>query len=155
MITKDEIIKIVEEYISETDYFLVEVCVSADNRIVVEIDSFEGVDIDFCANLSKKIEENFDREKEDFELEVSSAGLTSPFKVSQQYEKNLGNEVEVLTKNGEKLTGILTETNENNFTITVEVKEKLESEKRKTLVQKHLNFEKNDIKYIKYLIRFK
>ena len=155
MITKDEIIKIVEEYISETDYFLVEVCVSADNRIVVEIDSFEGVDIDFCANLSKKIEGNFDREKEDFELEVGSAGLTSPFKVSQQYEKNLGNEVEVLTKNGEKLTGILTETNENNFTITVEVKEKLEGAKRKTLVQKHLNFEKNDIKYIKYLIRFK
>ena len=155
MITKDEIIKIVEEHISETDYFLVEVCVSADNRIVVEIDSFEGVDIDFCANLSKKIEENFDREKEDFELEVGSAGLTSPFKVSQQYEKNLGNEVEVLTKNGEKLTGILTETNENNFTITVEVKEKLEGAKRKTLVQKHLNLEKNDIKYIKYLIRFK
>ena len=155
MITKDEIIKIVEEYISETDYFLVEVCVSADNRIVVEIDSFEGVDIDFCANLSKKIEENFDREKEDFELEVGSAGLTSPFKVSQQYEKNLGNEVEVLTKNGEKLTGILAETNENNFTITVEVKEKLEGAKRKTLVQKHLNFKKNDIKYIKYLIRFK
>lgn len=155
MITKDEIIKIVEEYISETDYFLVEVYVSADNRIVVEIDSFEGVDIDFCANLSKKIEENFDREKEDFELEVGSAGLTSPFKVSQQYEKNLGNEVEVLTKNGEKLTGILTETNENNFTITVEVKEKLEGAKRKTLVQKHLNFKKNDIKYIKYLIRFK
>ena len=155
MIQKDIITNLVISKLADTRYFLVDVTVSVDNVIKVEIDAEEGVDIDFCANLSKKIEENFDREKEDFELEVGSAGLTSPFKVSQQYEKNLGNEVEVLTKNGEKLTGILTETNENNFTITVEVKEKLEGAKRKTLVQKHLNFEKNDIKYIKYLIRFK
>lgn len=155
MITKSEITKIAEEFLVDTDYFLVDVCVSSDNRIVVEIDSFKGVDIDFCANLSKKIEENFDREQEDFELEVGSSGLTSPFKVSQQYEKNLGNEVEVLTKNGEKLTGILTKTNEDSFVLTVEMKEKLEGAKRKTLVQKDLFFEKNNIKYIKYLIRFK
>lgn len=155
MITKREITKIVEEYLVDTDYFLVDVCVSADNRIVVEIDSFEGVDVDFCANLSRRIEENFDREQEDFELEVGSAGLTSPFKVSQQYEKNLGKEVEVLTKSGEKLVGILSAVREESFTLEVEVKEKLEGSKRKTLVQKKLDFEKSNIKYIKYLIRFK
>ncbi len=155
MITKSEITKIVEEYLVDTDYFLVDVCVSADNRIVVEIDSFEGVDVDFCANLSRRIEENFDREQEDFELEVGSAGLTSPFKVSQQYEKNLGKEVEVLTKSGEKLVGILSAVREESFTLEVEVKEKLEGSKRKTLVQKKLDFEKSNIKYIKYLIRFK
>lgn len=155
MITKNEITKIVKEYLVDTDYFLVDVCVSADNRIVVEIDSFEGVDVDFCANLSRRIEENFDREQEDFELEVGSAGLTSPFKVSQQYEKNLGKEVEVLTKSGEKLVGILSAVREESFTLEVEVKEKLEGSKRKTLVQKKLDFEKSNIKYIKYLIRFK
>ena len=155
MIAKGEITKIVEEYLVDTDYFLVDVCVSADNRIVVEIDSFEGVDVDFCANLSKKIEENFDREQEDFELEVGSAGLTSPFKVSQQYEKNLGKEVEILTKSGEKLVGILLEVSDESFTLEVEVKEKLEGSKRKTLVKKNLDFDKSGIKYIKYLIRFK
>ena len=155
MIAKGEITKIVEEYLVDTDYFLVDVCVSADNRIVIEIDSFEGVDVDFCANLSKKIEENFDREQEDFELEVGSAGLTSPFKVSQQYEKNLGKEVEILTKSGEKLVGILLEVSDESFTLEVEVKEKLQGSKRKTLVKKNLDFEKSDIKYIKYLIRFK
>ncbi len=155
MITKSEITKIVEEYLVDTDYFLVDVCVSADNRIVVEIDSFEGVDVDFCANLSKKIEENFDREQEDFELEVGSAGLTSPFKVSQQYEKNLGKEVEILTKSGEKLVGILSAVSDESFTLEVEVKEKLEGSKRKTLVKKNLDFDKSGIKYIKYLIRFK
>ncbi|MBO5975123.1 MAG: ribosome assembly cofactor RimP [Paludibacteraceae bacterium] len=155
MIAKGEITKIVEEYLVDTDYFLVDVCVSADNRIVVEIDSFEGVDVDFCANLSKKIEENFDREQEDFELEVGSAGLTSPFKVSQQYEKNLGKEVEILTKSGEKLVGILSAVSDESFTLEVEVKEKLEGSKRKTLVKKNLDFDKSGIKYIKYLIRFK
>ncbi|MBO7316999.1 MAG: ribosome assembly cofactor RimP [Paludibacteraceae bacterium] len=155
MIAKSEITKIVEEYLVDTDYFLVDVCVSADNRIVVEIDSFEGVDVDFCANLSKKIEENFDREQEDFELEVGSAGLTSPFKVSQQYEKNLGKEVEILTKSGEKLVGILSAVSDESFTLEVEVKEKLEGSKRKTLVKKNLDFDKSGIKYIKYLIRFK
>ena len=155
MIAKGEITKIVEEYLVDTDYFLVDVCVSADNRIVIEIDSFEGVDVDFCANLSKKIEENFDREQEDFELEVGSAGLTSPFKVSQQYEKNLGKEVEILTKSGEKLVGILLEVSDECFTLEVVVKEKLEGSKRKTLVKKNLDFDKSGIKYIKYLIRFK
>lgn len=155
MIAKSEITKIVEEYLVDTDYFLVDVCVSVDNRIVVEIDSFEGVDVDFCANLSKKIEENFDREQEDFELEVGSAGLTSPFKVSQQYEKNLGKEVEILTKSGEKLVGILSAVSDESFTLEVEVKEKLEGSKRKTLVKKNLDFDKSGIKYIKYLIRFK
>jgi ribosome maturation factor RimP len=106
MILKDSVIQVVEEYLSATDYYLVEVKTTPDNRISVEIDSFDGVEIDFCAKLSRHIESQFDREVEDYELEVSSAGLTEPFKVLKQYEKNINNEVEVLTKTGQKMTGV-------------------------------------------------
>ena len=100
MIQKEIIIKLVNSKLVGTRYFLVDVLVSADNVIKVEIDAEEGVDIDFCVELNRFIEANFDREVEDYELEVGSAGLTSPFKVRRQYEKNLNKEVEVLVSNG-------------------------------------------------------
>ena len=87
---------------------MVDVTVSTSNHIVVEIDTQNGVNIDFCAELSRHIESQLDREVEDYELEVGSAGLTAPFKVIEQYHKNKGNEVDVLTKEGKKITGILT-----------------------------------------------
>ena len=107
MILKDTVKQIVESFLSNKDYYLVDIIVTKDNRISVEIDHFEGVSIDFCIELSKEIESRLDRETEDYELEVSSAGLTEPFKVLKQYEKNIGNEVEVLTKAGIKMTGVL------------------------------------------------
>ena len=84
MIQKDIITNLVISKLSDTRYFLVDVTVSADNVIKVEIDAEEGVDIDFCVELNRFIEANFDREVEDYELEVGSAGLTSPFKVKRQ-----------------------------------------------------------------------
>ncbi len=105
MIDKELIGGIVEKALEGTDNFLVEVKVTPDNSVTVEIDSMTGVDIDTCARLTREIESQVDREVEDYELEVGSAGLTSPLKVRRQYEKNIGNELEVLTKDGRKLTG--------------------------------------------------
>ncbi len=122
---------------------------------MVEIDSFDGVSIDFCAQLSKHIESQHDREIEDYELEVGSAGLTEPFKVIKQYEKNLGNEVETLTKAGKKITGVLVEVNENDFVIEIEKSEKPEGAKRKIIVTENLTFPYEEIKTTKYIIRFK
>ena len=113
-----------------TDYFLVDVSVSPDNRIVVEIDRNEGVDIDFCVELTRAFEEEFDRDREDYELEIGSAGLTSPFKVKGQYIKNIGNEVEVLTAEGPKVKGILTEADDESFTVSVPTKVKVEGKKK-------------------------
>ncbi|MDE5857439.1 MAG: ribosome assembly cofactor RimP, partial [Muribaculaceae bacterium] len=90
MIDKDKLRLTVEKAIEGTDIFLVDLKVSPDNNIVVEIDSKNGLDIDTCADLTRKIEAEFDRDAEDYELEVGSAGLTSPFKVKAQYEKNIG-----------------------------------------------------------------
>ena len=155
MILKTTINQIVENFLIDTDYYLVDVKITPDNRISVEIDSFNGVSIEFCAELNRHIQSQFDREVEDFELEVSSAGLTEPFKIVKQYEKNIGNEVETLTNTGKKIIGVLTEVRENDFVLQIEKTEKLEGAKRKTTVIENLTFNYEDIKNTKYIIRFK
>lgn len=145
----------VEEGLQGTDYFVVDVTVQPGNTIVVEIDNREGVDIDRCVELSRFIESKLDRDIEDFELEVGSAGLTSPFKVLGQYRKNIGNEVEVLTKGGVKLSGVLKDAGEERFTVTITKKVKPENAKRKIEVEEDLTFAYDEVKYTKYLIRFK
>lgn len=155
MIAKDTVLQIVNEFIINSKYYLVDINISNENRISIEIDSFEGVSLDYCIELSKHVESKFDREIEDFELEVSSAGLTEPFKVLKQYEKNIGNEVEVLSKNGIKYSGILLSANETIFTISIEKKVQPEGSKRKIIVNEEISFNYSDIKYTKYIIRFK
>jgi len=155
MISKDTVYQIVEQYIADKDYYLVDVKVTPDNRISVEIDSFDGVTIEFCMEVNKHIESQLDREVEDYELEVSSAGLTEPFKVLKQYEKNLGNEVEVLMNTGKKISGLLVEVNETEFVLEIEKTEKPEGAKRKITVTENLTFRYEDIKTTKYIIRFK
>ena len=92
MINKSEIEQIVIAQLDEATQFLVDITVSTSNKINVYIDGFEGVSIDDCIRVSRAIEGNYDRDVEDFELEVSTAGLDLPFKVIQQYEKNLEND---------------------------------------------------------------
>lgn len=155
MILKDSVVQIVKSYLAKTDYYLVDVKVSIDNRISVEIDRFEGVSIDFCSELSKAIEKKLDRNVEDYELEVSSAGLTAPFKVLKQYEKNIGNEVEVVTRDGKKLVGVLVDFSEENITLEQEKQVKPEGAKRKITVKEENTIPFENIKTTKYIIRFK
>ena len=84
MIDKNIVKSFVEEWLAEKEYFLVDVEISTDNKIVVEIDHADGVWIEDCVELSRYIEDRLDRDKEDYELEVGSAGLGQPFKVHQQ-----------------------------------------------------------------------
>lgn len=155
MIEKDLIQQIVEDSIDNDSMFLVDVQIRPSNIIVVEIDSEEGVSIDDCISLSKKIESQLDRDKEDFELEVGSSGITTPFKVLRQYQKNIGKEVEVLTKKGIKLKGILKSSDSDKFVITITKMEKPEGAKRKVEVEEDLSFGYDDVKYTKYIISFK
>jgi ribosome maturation factor RimP len=155
MIDKLLVYQAVEKKLEGTEYFIVDVKVTPDNNILVEVDTPNGVDIDFCVELTKHIEAQFDREVEDYALEVGSAGLTQPFKVLKQYQKNIGNEVEVLTKAGKKMAGILTKAEEHQFTIEIEKKIKEEGAKRKTIVTEEIPFMYEDVKYTKYIIRFK
>lgn len=155
MIEKNVINHIVEEWLEGKDYFLVDISVSQDNRIVVEIDHAEGVWIEDCVELSRFIESKFDREKEDYELEVGSAGIGQPFKVLQQYQNHINREVEVLACDGRKYTGILKEADTERFIVVVAKKVKPEGSKRPKLVEEEMTFTYDEIKYTKYLISFK
>lgn len=157
MIDKTVIARTVEEALAGSDAFLVDVTVTPQNEITVEIDSMSGVDIDTCAMLTRKIEERVDRDVEDYELEVGSAGLTSPLKVKRQYEKNIGNEMEVLTRDGRKLHGTLSGVSPEGdlFTLTVTEKVKEPGQKRPAMVEKAVELAVADTKYVKYQINFK
>ncbi|WP_018109146.1 ribosome assembly cofactor RimP [Bacteroides propionicifaciens] len=155
MIDKRSVCQIVEEWLEDKEYFLVEVSVTSDDKIVVEIDHAEGVWIEDCVDLSRFIESKLNREEDDYELEVGSAGVGQPFKVLQQYYNHIGREVEVLTRKGIKLTGELIDVNETEIKIICDKKVKVEGEKRPKLasVEEVIPFE--NIKYTKYLITFK
>ncbi|MCQ2232334.1 MAG: ribosome assembly cofactor RimP [Paludibacteraceae bacterium] len=155
MIEEKLIKEIVEEYIAGSAYFLVDVKVDKSNSILVEVDSKESVSIDYCVDLSRHIESKLDRDVEDFELEVGSAGLTSPFKVLQQYQKYEGNDVEVQLSNGPKHTGKLVNVTAENFGLETTKKVKKEGEKKKVEVTEVLTFAYDQVKYTKYLITFK
>lgn len=155
MIDRSQIIPIVEQAIEGTDMYLVDVCIEPGNRIVVELDSSGAMDVESCARVSRAIESVLDRDKEDFELEVGSAGITSPFKVRQQYLKNIGNEIEVLTTDGKKLKGTLVAVNADNYVIEIPTKEKAPGAKRPTLVMKPATIPFDMTKTARYVITFK
>jgi len=155
MIDKNVISQLVEEQLASSGNYLVDVIVKPGNLIIVEIDNDEAVSIDDCVAVSRYIESQLDREVEDFELEVGSAGVTSPFKVLRQYQKNIGNEVEILLKKGVKLTGVLKSADEQGIVVTIEKQVKPEGAKRKVTVQEDQSYTFDEIKYTKYLIRFK
>lgn len=155
MIEKKVVSQLIEEKLASSSNYLVDVVIKPGNLIVVEIDNDEAVSIDDCTELSRYLEEHLDRDVEDYELEVGSAGITSPFKVLRQYVKNIGNEVEMLLKNGSKLTGVLKSADENGVVVSVEKKVKPEGAKRKVTVVEDESYTFDEIKYTKYLIRFK
>jgi len=107
MITTEGITELVNQHIKGTDIFLVEILVKPGNAVTVHVDRPEGISIKECVKISRFLNEVMDREVEDYSLEVSSPGLGGPFRVKQQYEKNIGHEIEVLYTDGIKVKGKL------------------------------------------------
>lgn len=155
MIDKNVVRDLVEEWLKDKEYFLVDVEISPDDRIVVEIDHADGVWIEDCVELSRYIEDRLDRDEEDYELEVGSAGLGQPFKVPQQYVNFIGKNVEVLDNEGKKVRGVLKSVDGNDFTVTVSEKVRLEGKKRPVLTDVDHTYQMDNVKYTKYLISFK
>jgi ribosome maturation factor RimP len=154
MIDKVKIIQLAEEKL-EDGMFLVDLTVSNANVINVFVDGIDGVNIDQCIAISRNIEFNLDREVDDFELQVSSAGLGQPFKVFQQYQKNLGEEIEVVTVDGLKFVGTLVEVEKKGIKLETRNNEKVEGHKKKQLVIKQFDFEFEAMKSAKVIISFK
>lgn len=155
MIDKNVVKKLVDEWLKDKEYFLVDIEISQDDKIVVEIDHADGVWIEDCVQLSRFIEDHLSRDEEDYELEVGSAGLGQPFKVPQQYVNFVGKEVEVLDADGKKFRGVLKAVDGRNFTVTVREKVKKEGSKRPVQTDVDHDFSMDSVKYTKYLISFK
>jgi len=154
MIKVSQIESIITEKLQEDDMFVVEISVHSGNKIVVVIDNDNGVPISYCIEISRLIEGNFDREEEDFELEVSSAGIGQAFRVKRQYLKNLGKEVEVLENTGKKVSGKLISVNDDEFVIEIEEMIKPEGKKRKELQVRNVGYKYDEVKQVKDIISF-
>jgi ribosome maturation factor RimP len=154
MMTSTQIQNLFQNITTPENFYVVEITVSAGNRISILIDSMKGVTIDECVKVSRAIEKQLDRDKEDFELEVSSPGLTEPFKVPQQYQKNIGKEVEVLLKSGIKQKGQLLSFEENILLLETKKKVKPEGKKKPELVTEQFKFDINEIKATKLVLNF-
>mgnify|MGYP001586843412 CR=1 FL=1 len=155
MITKEQILSLITPKIDEEGLFIVEITISSSNHISVFIDGDKGVNIDQCITISRFIEENLNRDEEDYELDVSSAGLDLPLKVTRQYTKNIGRFVDVVYKNGQKLTGKLVNASDFCFAIEAEKSVFVEGKKRKQLVTEIESINYTDIKSTKIVVSFR
>lgn len=145
MIDKQALAAFINSRIEGTPLFLVDVKVSAANDIAVELDSPDGVDLDTCAALSRDIEQEFPREPEDYSLEVGGAGLTAPFKVRGQYDKNVGNRLDLLA-GGRRLTATLLAVNDEDIEVSYPVKVKAPGEKKPHMEERTERIPYTDIK---------
>ena len=135
--------------------FLVDVSVSKDNDIVVTIESENGkIELDDCVALSRYFESQFDREKEDYSLTMTSAGLDQPFKVLKQYLKAVGTKVEVQLKGGKKMVALLQAADQESITLKYSVKEAVEGKKKKELVEHEDRFTMDQVNAVRPFIEF-
>lgn len=158
MINKSIVEELINERIAELNngLFVVELSISTSNVIKVELDKHEGgVSVNDCMSVSRNIEHNLDREQDDFELNVSSAGLDRPFRVLPQYIKNIGRAVVVVKEDGTKLEGILKEVNESRIILETTREEKPEGKKKKEIIVEQHELPFDDIKETKIVISFK
>jgi ribosome maturation factor RimP len=137
MIKKELVWEITEEFLQDTDCFIVDILIQSGNRVNVFIDSDSQVTIKNCQVLSHKIEDRLNAISDNFDLIVSSAGLDRPLKLKRQFVKNIGRSLEVNTVKGEKVDGILSSVTDSEINIICTVKEKKKKEEK---VNIHLTF---------------
>ncbi len=157
MIKKETVQALVNEKLEENEsFYLVDLKISSANKIYIEIDhKTDPISINDCIAFSRQVEHNLDREEEDFDLEVTSPGLSQPFKVHQQYIKNIGKEVKVMLPTNKTFQGMLTEVKEKEFSISFETKERVEGKKKKIIVEHNPTFGFDEIKETKIIVKFK
>ena len=151
MISKEKVRELVEERIAGTDIFIVDIDISSGNKIKVSIDADEGLSINKCMSVSRNVEHNLDREVEDFSLEVTSYGLSSPFVLARQYKKYIDRKIAVSLNEGEKYKGKLLSHNENEIELELELTKK----EIKLGLEPNIIISLEDIKEAKAEISFK
>jgi len=152
MLKDKEVRQLVETILKDSDLFLVDVNVRKGNYIRVLIDSHDGVMINDCARINQLLEAKLNRDKEDFELEVSSPGLDAPLKVFKQYLKNINNKVDVIKKDGIKISGKLIQVDHDGLILEINDKLKKPASENRIDVSQYILF--SDIKSTRVKINF-
>lgn len=150
MLTVEKITEIAEKKLAESNNFIVDIVIKPGNKIIVLLDNDNGISIADCVAMSRHIESNLDREVVDFELNVMSPGLSEPFKIIRQYYKNIGKQIDVITKENKKITGKLITVNEAG--VILESKSSKKKTKESLSINTNLTF--NQIKETKVVILF-
>ncbi len=153
MISKETVLSLIENKLEEDGAYIVDLKISTSNEITLLIDSFEGVNISYCVDISRQIEHNLDREEEDFMLEVSSAGI-GPFKVWNQFKKYEGEEVLVKAPDQKPQKGILKDLTETAFKIEFTEKVKEEGKKKKIEVTREIAYNIDEIISAEPVLKF-
>jgi ribosome maturation factor RimP len=146
--------KIVEKALEGKDLFLVKVNISRDNVIEVIVDSDNDVSIDNCMEISREIEGHLNRDEEDYELTVASAGLSSPLFTPRQYKKHLGKMIEITGKDGRRRKVQLLKIAEGHILIEEEKKEKIAGTKKKQIIKDQIELAYDQIKLARAVIDF-
>ena len=152
---RDKVEKLLEDALEENKtLFLIDLDITTDNQIRIVLDGDSGVTVEDCIAVSRAIEHNLDREELDFSLEVMSAGVSEPLSSPRQYKKNIGRNLAIKTKNGDKIEGEVIAANEESCTLTWSAREPKPVGKGKVTVQKEATLPYTDIMEAKVMITF-
>lgn len=154
MLDKTKLKDFIEGQLKDTDCFLTDLSVTPTNEVRVEIDSDSSVDLDFCIDLNRAIEQEFPTDEEDYELEVGSAGLTSPLKIPRQYRKYIGQDLEVFASDSKKYCGLLVSADDDGIVLRFNQKVKKEGQKRPVEEVVEKSFPYSEIRKAVYDLKF-
>lgn len=158
MIDKKLVESLVQERINEINngLYIVDLSISSSNVINVELDKLKGgVSVDDCVRVSRNVEHNLDREVQDFELHVSSAGLDKPFRHINQYAKNVGRRIKVVKTDGSKIEGEIVKVMDHQVVLVDKELQKVEGKRRKEQIEVITELPFENIKEAKIVISFK
>jgi ribosome maturation factor RimP len=154
MISADSVKGYIEEELRRSDLFLIDLTVDRTNRIRVVVDSIEGITVDQCAGISRMIESQLNRDKEDYDLEVTSPGLNKPLVLPFQYKKNIGRQIEVMTLSDQRIRGKLLNADEEKIELETETIKKMKGKKKREVITDRFHARFDEIRSAKVMITF-
>lgn len=152
MLNIDTIKNLVESLFNDDDFFIVDIYIATGNKIYIFIDRDNGLEIADCVKVTRHIEANIDREKEDYELMVSSPGIDYPFKTIRQYKKHIGKNIRVTLNDGNQFDGELKSVTDTELIICAETPKK---SNKKQIEKNEVTVLLNTVKETKGIVKFK
>lgn len=146
MAFRDKISDLLEEGLKEKpSLFLVDLTITDAFKVIVTLDGDNGVNLQDCIDISRAIDNNLDREEQDYSLEVASAGVSTPLKLVRQYQKNIGRTLKVKTAT-ETIEAKLDAANDENITLSWTAREPKKIGKGKETVEHKREIPYSEIK---------